>query len=474
MKRYVIGLVVLALAAGGGWAWRASAMRPTEARVSVATVTRGEFVISLLSEGTLQSEDSVVVRTGKAAGQLTTIASDGMVLQAGDVFCSIEARDLLRKLADAELDYKQRTEEIEQSRESAQERIENDQQRLEDAQRDFEVWEESVGMQTRQTEDQLEFDRAEAERLRLEYERVQRMADKGYKAGAEAEVAKASYEAQTFKVEQSAKDLELNRRQIASERRKRESSVAAAERRVGVSRGRIGGWVTRAEHRAEVAAEQLANVREALQETTILAPASGTVSLFSTFRGGQRRPWREGDQVSSGTPLGTISGSEDLSAWCRIKENSIAALRKGQEAEIEFAAVPGHIFKGEVSTVGTVAREVWVWEDPTAEANERVFDVVVKVAQDRPGELKPGLNARVRIVVQRLPDVLFLPLDAVFERGGKSLAYVKQRDGFTPREIETGERNDVAVVVRSGLSEGEAVALSDPTRYPAKEIEKSR
>jgi len=474
MKRYVIGLVVLALAAGGGWAWRASATRPGGARVPVGKATSGEFVISLLAEGALQSDDSVVVRTGKAAGQLTSIASDGTVVRAGEVFCRIEARELLRKQADAELDYKQSNEEIERTRESAQERLENDEQRLEEAQQDLEAWEESVGMRTRQAEDQLEFDRAEAERLRLEYERVQRMADKGYQAGAQADVAKAAYEAQKFKVEQSTKDLELSGRQIASERQQRQSSVAAAQRRVEVSGDRISGWVSRAAHRAEVAAEQLANVRAALQETTILSPASGTVSLFSTFRGGQRRPWREGDQVESGMPLGTISGSENLSVRCRIKENSIAPLRKGQEAEIEFAAVPGRKFKGEVSIVGTIAREVWVWEDPTAEANERVFDVVVKVKQDGRGELKPGLNARARIIVERLPNVLFVPLDAVFERGGKNLVYVKQGDGFAPREVQTAERSDVAVVVRKGLSEGEVVALSDPTRYPAKEIEKSR
>ena len=41
---------------------------------------------------------------------------------------------------------------------------------------------------------------------------------------------------------------------------------------------------------------------------------------------------------------------------------------------------------------------------------------------------------------------------------------MKQGETFVRREVETGERNEVAVVIRKGLSGGETVALSDPTR----------
>jgi multidrug efflux pump subunit AcrA (membrane-fusion protein) len=163
-----------------------------------------------------------------------------------------------------------------------------------------------------------------------------------------------------------------------------------------------------------------------------------------------------------------------MSVRCRIKENDIALVRENQQAQAEFQALAGKNYAGEVSSVGTVAREVWVWEDPTAEANERVFDVVVKVNKERSGSLKPGLNARVRIVVKRIPDAVHVPLDAVFERSGKSLVFVKQGDSFLRREVTTGERSDVAVQLKSGLSGGEVVAMTDPTRYPSKPPGKGR
>jgi len=467
-------LIVLTLAAGAGWAWRDLARRPAAPRVPVTAAARGEFVVSLLAEGILQSDNSVTVSTGKAPGQLTMIVPDGTVVRAGDVFCRIEARELLRKQTDAELAVKQAREEIERSRDFAQERYDNDQRSLEQSEKNLQVWEESVGVRTKQAEDQLEFDRAEAERLRLDYQRAQRMADKGYQAAAEADIAKASYEAQQFKVEQSTKDLELSRRQIEAERRQRESQKAAGQRRADISRSRIGEQVSHAERRAEVADKQLETVVSALADTTITAPTSGIVSLFSTFQGGERRSWREGDQVSSGTPLGSISGSANMSVRCRVSESRIAVLRKGQEAEIEFDALVGRTFAGVVSSVGAVAREVWVWEDPTAEANERVFDVLVKVKQTSARGLKPGLNGRARIVLERLPNVVYVPLEAVFDRDGRSYLYVKQGDGFVRREVQPGERNDVAVVVRKGLSAGEVVALSDPTRAPAPAARKAQ
>ena len=463
-RRTSTGLVVLVVVAGGGWAWQAARPRAPQARVAVTAATRGEFVVSLPAEGALQSDDSVTVRAGKAPGQVTMIVPDGTVVRAGDVFCRIEARDLLRQQTDAELANKQALEEIANAREMALERVDMDQRTADQAEKDFQVWEKSIGITTKEAEDQLAFDQAEAERLRLEYARSQRMADKGYQAGSEAEVAKATYEAQQFKVEQSAKDLEVTRSQIASQRRQKQAQVEASRRRVSISAGRINRMVGWAKRRADVTAKRLEQIVASLADTTIRAPVSGTVALFSTFRGGERRSWREGDQVSSGTPLGSISGSASMSVRCRIKESLIAELQAGQAAEVEFDALVGKRFSGVISTVGVVAREVLIEEDPTAQPGERVFDVLVKVKQGAATGLRPGLNARVRITVKTLPQTLFVPVDCVFEREGRSFVYVKRGDDFAPRDVKTGERNEVAVVLLQGLAEGELAALSDPTR----------
>ncbi len=378
------------------------------------------------------------MRAGKAPGQLTMIAPDGKVLPAGEVFCEIDARDLETKRIDAELADKQATEEVTNSRETAEQQADLDQRNLTQAEKDFETWDKTTGISIRESEQQLEYDVAEAERLRLEYERSQRMADKGYQAGSLAEVAKSAWEAQKFKVEQSKKDLAVTLGQIDAQRKQKQAQLEAAKRRVKIPTARIEMRIMWAKRRAQVAAKQLKQIVDSLQDTTIKAPVSGTVALFSTFKGGERRSWREGDQVASGTSLGSISGNENMSVRCRIKEGLIAQLHQGQPAEVEFDALVGRRFQGTVSSVGVVAREVLVEEDPTAQASDRVFDVMVRVKQIPGHALRPGLNARVRILVQTLPKALSVPLDCIFEREGKSIVYVKQGDGYLPREVETG------------------------------------
>jgi multidrug efflux pump subunit AcrA (membrane-fusion protein) len=461
-------LVALALVGGGAWAWRALSPHRAGPGVEMARPTRGEFVVSLAVGGTLQSDDAVTVRTGEARGKLTMLVPDGAHVKVGDVFCRIEARDLQQSKEEAELRLKQAREEIDKTRESATQDYENDRRAVEQARKDLQLWEESNRVRVQQAQDQLTFDRAELERLRLEHERQRRMADKGYVPTAQADVARATYEAQQFKVQQSEKALELSRREIASELRQKQTAVEAAERKAEISRTRIEEQVTAAEKRAEMAARELEKLRLALRDTTVLAPAVGVVTVFTNYQGGERRPWREGDQVSSGMSLGTISGSENMSVTGRIAETDIASVWKGQPAEVEFEALPGRKFTGAVTAVSAVAREVGMSEDPKAAPNKRVFDVWVKVKQDRPGRLKPGLNAKVRLIVKRLPHALYVPLQAVFERGGKSLVYVPRDGGFAPREVEVGERSDVAVVIRAGLVPTQPLAMADPTRLQAK------
>ena len=77
-------------------------------------------------------------------------------------------------------------------------------------------------------------------------------------------------------------------------------------------------------------------------------------------------------------------------------------------------------------------------------------------------------NRKLAFIVKRIPNALYLPLEAVFEREGKSLVYLKRRDKFEPRPVKVGDRNDVAVVIRSGLERRDVVAMADPTRHPAR------
>ncbi len=80
------------------------------------------------------------------------------------------------------------------------------------------------------------------------------------------------------------------------------------------------------------------------------------------------------------------------------------------------------------------------------------------------GLLRPGLLADVQIEVEKIPNAIHVPTSAVFRKEGKLTVFVKQANGkFQARQVEVGKQSESAIVITSGLKEGEIVALSDPT-----------
>jgi multidrug resistance efflux pump len=78
--------------------------------------------------------------------------------------------------------------------------------------------------------------------------------------------------------------------------------------------------------------------------------------------------------------------------------------------------------------------------------------------------LRPGLLADVEIVVEKLPNVIHVPAQAVFEKSGKSLVYVLQKNGkFEPREVQLVKQSESMMVLGGGVEPGEVVSLGDPT-----------
>jgi multidrug efflux pump subunit AcrA (membrane-fusion protein) len=77
--------------------------------------------------------------------------------------------------------------------------------------------------------------------------------------------------------------------------------------------------------------------------------------------------------------------------------------------------------------------------------------------------LRPGLLADVEIIIDKIPNAISIPTQAVFEKDGKLVAYVKNGSTFEAREFKPLKRSESTMVVAGGLQPGEIVALADPT-----------
>jgi multidrug efflux pump subunit AcrA (membrane-fusion protein) len=76
--------------------------------------------------------------------------------------------------------------------------------------------------------------------------------------------------------------------------------------------------------------------------------------------------------------------------------------------------------------------------------------------------LRPGLLADVEIIVEKIPNALHIPAQAVFDKGGKPTVFVQTRDGkFEPREIQLLKRSESTMVLSGGVQPGEIIAMQD-------------
>ena len=79
--------------------------------------------------------------------------------------------------------------------------------------------------------------------------------------------------------------------------------------------------------------------------------------------------------------------------------------------------------------------------------------------------LRPGLLADVEIIVDKIPDAIHIPNQALFEKDGRQFVYVQnlKDNRFEERTIKLAKRSESVMVIADGLKPGEIVALGDPT-----------
>jgi hypothetical protein len=80
--------------------------------------------------------------------------------------------------------------------------------------------------------------------------------------------------------------------------------------------------------------------------------------------------------------------------------------------------------------------------------------------------LRPGLLADVQIIVEKIPNAIHVPVQAVFEKEGKQVVYVRENGRFVARVIKPFKRSESVLVIAEGLKAGEDVAMQNPEAKP--------
>ncbi len=81
--------------------------------------------------------------------------------------------------------------------------------------------------------------------------------------------------------------------------------------------------------------------------------------------------------------------------------------------------------------------------------------------------LRPGLLADAEVIVENIPNTLYIPYQAVFEDGAQTIVYVLENGRLQARRIQLGRRSESQVAVVEGLAEGDQISLYRPDDGPS-------
>jgi macrolide-specific efflux system membrane fusion protein len=196
--------------------------------------------------------------------------------------------------------------------------------------------------------------------------------------------------------------------------------------------------------------------------TTLVAPAAGTIMATSATVGGSASgssssassASSSSSTSSASTGLFTIDDLSALQVKVGFSESDAANVKTGEEASITFAALNG------VTATGTVSQV-----DLTATTVSNVVTYYTYVSIDPSSTLtqvKPGMTATVQVVVEHADGVVSLPTSAITARGNTATVNVEigsDPKKTTPTPITLGLRGDSAIEVTSGLKAGDKVVV---------------
>ncbi len=298
-----------------------------------------------------------------------------------------------------------------------------------------------------EAESRLEISKAELEKMVAQQESEMEELKSDYEVTRIAqEISKIRFESAAYESEIKKKEIKLNldKADIALDKAKEQINNRQKIQKEEIKQKNLS--ISQDQSR-------LAEAHETLDKLYVVSPAPGIAIIGHNWSSGNK--FQIGDQCWSGFPLIQLPDLSALKATVKINEVDIAKITKGLNVEIKPDAFSDSIFKGKVNSVANLA--------VNKEGSTKIKVFPVEVLIDGTNEnLLPGLTVSCRIILDKIDNILYIPIDAVKLEGDKNYVHKKTSGGYEKVEVETGANNSDYIVVTKGLSEKDKIALTDP------------
>lgn len=179
--------------------------------------------------------------------------------------------------------------------------------------------------------------------------------------------------------------------------------------------------------------------RAQLQKTVITAPFDGVIGL---------RRVSVGNYVTPGQDMVNLESIDPIKVDFKMPEVYLGMLKVGQVINVRMDAFPNRTFPGEVYAI-----------DPRIESSGRTVLLRARLDNDE-NILRPGLFARVNLVVDRRDAAVIIPEQAIIPQGNEQFVYRAVDGKAVLTKVVTGLRRMGTVEITEGLSAGDVIVTA--------------
>lgn len=429
--RLLMLIVALLIAAAIVWL----VMNPVDTQASdnflTHSITRDDLLVTVTEQGMLESSENVEIKC-KVRGQNTVIwvVEGGTVVQEGDEVVKLDTLFMEEQIAE-------RTKFALWTR-SGCEQTRANYERAKLAVGEYEDGRFQVELMTLQKDKKIA--EANLSSARNLHEHAKKMAESGY-------VSNLELEENEFAVKRAEMSVKLIQTRIdvlknftkGEELIRLKGDLRAAEAKLKAEEERVYAD----DHRLERAEGEMVH-------TIVKAPKTGMVIYPNAAQWKNAPEIEEGSTVHKDQTLLLMPDLGKMQVKVGIHESIVDRVKTGLRAVV---TVSDRTIEGTVHTVASVTTPAGWWT-----GNQVKYDTIIRLPEGE--SLKPGMSAEVEVIIAEHIDVVTIPVAAVLETTTEQVCWVMTAAGPVRRVLKLGDSNDVAIVVKDGVQEGDNVVLN--------------
>jgi HlyD family secretion protein len=441
------------------------------------TAVRGPITISISESGTIKAREQVILKSEvEGVTTILSLVSEGTRVKKGDLLIELDASTLKDDMVNeqilvmnAEAAYIRARENLEVTKNQAKSDIDQAELNLRFAKEDF----------TKYVEGEYPKELKEARsRITIADEELQRASEKRTWSEVlyeEKYLSLTELQADQLAAKKAELELELAQEELALlenytyKRRiaELESDITQAEMALERAKLKASADIVQAEAdlRAKLSEYQrqkgkLEKIEGQIRKTGIYAPADGLVVYATSAKAdwrGNREPLAEGQEVRERQELIYLPTGSSFIAEVKVHESSLEKIRLDLPVVLSVDALPGKPFTGRVSKIAPLPDAVSVWLNPDL----KLYNTEI-VIENGSKELRTGMSCRAEIIVERIDNAVYIPVQAVLTINGRPQVFVQNGGTAEPRPVKTGPDNNRMIVIEHGINPGENVLLTPP------------